>query len=761
MSDRAGEVGPPDAASMQAFGTPAPHAAPTSRAGTHWQHGALPVIHGYRLQGVAGVGGLGVVFDAEQEHPRRRVAIKVIRPELVADERLRDSVLRRFEREVAHASRLHHPYILPVYDAGFFEEGGRTLPYLAMEFLEAPSLLSFAEGQALDRNARMELLAKVAEGVHYAHLNNVVHRDLKPSNIVVREHGMPAIRDFSLAWSRPQEIASPERMTAPDLVACTFDYAAPEQLAPGGMAGPASDIYALGVLGFELLTGDLPYDCDRGNLLDLVRAIAEQRMRSSASLRQRLGEDCIAVMRKAVESSPERRYQSAQAMAADLRAVLRGDRPTARMPTLSDDLRRFARRHRAAVAASLVLILTAAAGTATTLWQASVARGNARIAEDRSDRLARFADSVTTELATLVERLPSGTESKWKLVDESLASLETLAADSPNDPAIHETLAKALLEMARVSGDPSRANVGDGQRAIAASRRAIAICRGIPGFAQSARLQTLAGEISLSLAKILADVETEQAAVEAWNAFDFFRAAASSDPSNLHAQAMMGYSIFISTSIAVPPDEERLRSALAVTWRFLESACERGLIVTPGQAMTVMDGYDSLAWTALRIGSFDDAARFIDAAESALRPLVAQGDVLASNGLVNLGRVRAELLEQSGDRIGSCSLRQDVCRRFDALFEQFPDTPVILASSALAAREFAACAVRTGTSVDEATHYSMLVHRRRWDRDRKNLSARRHLEDAIRLRLQWLGESNPSEAVELRRELDALQSSDS
>jgi serine/threonine protein kinase len=761
MNDRRGEPQRPDAASLQAFGTSAPRADMAAPAATHWHREALPSIVGYRLHGVAGVGGLGVVFDAEQEHPRRRVAIKVIRPELVADERLRDSMLRRFEREVAHASRLHHPYILPVYDAGFFEEGGRTLPFLTMEFLEAPSLLSFAETHALDGNARMELLAKVAEGVHYAHLNNVVHRDLKPSNIVVREHGIPAIRDFSLAWSRPQEIASPERMTAPDLVACTFDYAAPEQLAPGGIAGPASDIYALGILGFELLTGKLPYDCDRGNLLDLLRAIAEQRMRPSASLRHRLGEDCVAVMMKAIDPSPNRRYGSAQAMASDLRAVLRGERPSARMPTLRDDVWRFARRHRAAVFISLVLILTAAAGTATTLWQASVAKRNARIAEDRSERLARFADSITTELATMVERLPSGTESKWKLVDESLASLEALATESPNDPAIHEMLANALLEMARVSGDPSRANVGDRPRAVAASKRAIAICRGVSGFPQSARLQSLAGEISLSLAKILSTAEPAQAAEEASSAFSFFKNAASIDPSNIHAQSMMGYSIFVKTSIAVPTAGASLQDAFSETWAVLNDACVRGLSSNLQHAMTIVDGYDSLAWAALRLDRFDDAAHLADAAESTLRPHVEQGDPLASTRLLNLGRIRAEILEQSGDQMGSCALRQELCHGLDALSEQFPEMLVIAATLAHAAREFAECAVRTDANADEATRYSVLLQRRRWDRDHKNMMARRNLEEAIRLRLHWLGEDYPSESVELRRELDALPTSGS
>lgn len=772
MHDGAGEPtasvparrGPaPDAASVIAFGTAPPGAVrdgpATEQAGPRWHRGPLPEIPGYAIRSMVGVGGLGVVFDAQQSHPQRRVAIKLVRPELVADDRLRDSVLRRFESEVAHASRLHHPYILPVYDAGFFGEADRRQPYLAMEFLDAPSLLEFARARDLDRPARLELLAKIAEGVHYAHLNGVVHRDLKPSNIVVRESGLPAIRDFSLAWSRPQELAGRERLTEPGSVVCTFDYAAPEQLDATAEVGPSVDLYALGVIAYELLLGRLPYEVDRSDLGGLVRAIAEGRQRWDGTAMATLGPDLAAVLRHAIEPRTGDRYVSAERFAEDLRRVNRQERPSVRRATAFDDLRRVARRHRAATAVAALLLVAVAAGTTTTLWQARVASAHAARAEARSDRLGAFAEQVVSELVGMAELMPSGTAPRSQLLDEGVRTLESIASERNDDPDITETLANALVQLAQVAGDPSRSNVGDMERAARSARRAIELYESIPGYATEIRLRSRVASTQLVLAKILASSDDEGSLAAVWAASREFLAILAADPTEGNARAMSGYSLRIAAMIDLESQRERLQATLTETWAALDRALSMAPAPTREQALADSDSYESLASAATSLGRLDEARSLLAAAEAAIRPHADLGIPDALGRLANLGRAYARLCQLGGDREGEWARRTQVRDDFAALVERFPDNVRLLTSHVWVAYETAECAVRLDIDADAETKRSVELRRAWFERDRANESARVALEKSLSLRRSWLGDRSPEEAAAIDRELAALRPS--
>ncbi len=775
MHDRAGEPiastpaprGPAlDAASVIAFGTAPPGSGrsepPHREPNDLWHRGPLPTIAGYEIRGVAGVGGLGVVFDAEQEHPRRRVAIKVTRPELVADDRLRESVLRRFESEVAHASRLHHPYILPVYDAGFFGESGREQPYLAMEFLDAPSLVEYARAHALIFEAKLELLAKVAEGVHYAHLNGVVHRDLKPSNVVVRESGLPAIRDFSLAWSQPQELADRERVTEPGSVVCTFDYAAPEQLIAGGRAIEATDIYALGVMVHELLTDELPYDCSRRDLPDLLRAIADGRLRPISQLRRRLGADAAAVIVRALDPVPARRHASADELAADLRAICRGDRPSGRRPTAWDDLCRYARRHRAVMAGAGLAIAATVAGTATTLWQANLAQRHAATAEARSERLATLAQRVIFEITSAAEGLPASTAGRSLLLDRGIAALREIAEASPGNQALHESLGFALVYLARVLGDPVRPNVGDRDRAKAVAELAIETLAASPRATTDARCLAARADAHAMLGRMIGADDPPEA-------LDRFRAAhaLSTDLLELHSRdehGRLGAAHVMLQASQLVLDEARtwIDEELPRTTTRLEAIAARiraeSAAISSDEAVLVADICDSLARVAAAIGRTTEATRLIDEAERVLQENADPSAFACTVRLVNLERTRAEIGRAAGDPEKELAQRRRALERASDYASGLPEGAPPYLTPIRAALEFAECAVRVQLDADTATLEALRITKAHHDRDPTDAGAKAPYAEAIRYRMSLLearADGDP-ELASLRRLLDEL-----
>src|SRR5262245_55387072 len=211
-----------------------------------------PRLDRYRVVRVLGEGGMGTVYEAEQDSPRRTVALKVIRAGLASD-----LLLKRFAREAEILGRLHHPGIAQVYDAGVAENGQ---PYFAMELIAGVPLDQYARDQALDVPGRLELVARVRDAVQHAHERGVIHRDLKPGNILVESSGQPKVLDFGVARAADADLRDGTDLTGTGQLIGTVSYMSPEQVA----ASPAvldrrSDVYALGVILFELLAGRLPH----------------------------------------------------------------------------------------------------------------------------------------------------------------------------------------------------------------------------------------------------------------------------------------------------------------------------------------------------------------------------------------------------------------------------------------------------------------------------------------------------------------------
>jgi predicted Ser/Thr protein kinase len=210
----------------------------------------------YRILRRLGEGGMGIVYEAEQDSPRRRVALKVMQPLLATDERA-----RRFRHEAEVLGRLQHPGIAQIHEAGTFELGRGAQPYFAMELVEGVDLVTYVTRRDLDVRARLELLASVCDAVQHAHERGVIHRDLKPDNVFVDARGQVKVLDFGVARAAETSTMLSTLVTEEGQLLGTLAYMSPEQLSgvPDAVS-PQSDVYALGALAFELCAGRLPHD---------------------------------------------------------------------------------------------------------------------------------------------------------------------------------------------------------------------------------------------------------------------------------------------------------------------------------------------------------------------------------------------------------------------------------------------------------------------------------------------------------------------
>ncbi len=353
---------------------------------------AMPLpqqIGPYRILRLLGQGGMGAVYEAEQDNPRRLIALKVIRPGLVEP-----SLLRRFTHEAQLLGRLHHPGIAQIHEAGVAADGQ---PFFALELIRGVALNEYVTRHNLDPAGRLELLAQVCDAVQHAHDQGIIHRDLKPSNILVDESGRPKVLDFGVGRATDAGLLTSTDHTRTGQLLGTLGYMSPEQVtsAPHELDG-RSDVYTLGVVLFELLVGRLPFHVDHLPLPEAARTILEHEPSRLGSLDTRFRGDIETIVAKALEKDKTRRYQSAAELAADIRRHLRNEPIRARPPSALYQLRKFARRQKALVGGVLGVMAALAIGTVVSVIFAVRANQNAQEAGENArqsqehERSARY-----------------------------------------------------------------------------------------------------------------------------------------------------------------------------------------------------------------------------------------------------------------------------------------------------------------------------------------------------------------------------------
>lgn len=404
-------------------------------------------IPGFHLRELLAAGASGFVYRAEQERPRREVAIKVLRLDTLAA-----GQVARFQREAEILARLAHPGIAQVFEAGLAESAAGSLPWIAMEFVRGRELTRWIEEERPDARARVALFVALCEAVQHAHGRGIVHRDLKPSNVLVEADGRPKVLDFGIARTREDERTTSER-TRTGLVMGTLAYMAPEQArGEPGAIGPASDVYALGVMLFEALTGELPLELEAVDVLEGVRVVCAAEPRRLRTLAPELPADLETILIKALEKDPLRRYAGAGALGADLANWL-ADRPVlARRPTITYQAKKFVRRNRALTVSAVVVITALVVALFLSLRSLRLTR------EERA-RTSGAVDALASRIFDFAPSLGLSEEQRTALEEVEVTIALQLELD-PANRALKRTRAQALSELAALDlarGEAARA----------------------------------------------------------------------------------------------------------------------------------------------------------------------------------------------------------------------------------------------------------------------------------------------------------------
>ncbi|MBS1790609.1 MAG: serine/threonine protein kinase [Acidobacteria bacterium] len=456
----------------------------------------------YRLTGLIGQGGMGAVYAAvrDDDQYRQKVAIKLVKTELLGGGVNADPALQRFRRERQILARLEHPNIARLLDGGATPEGW---PYLVMEYIEGQPLTEFCETHNLTVVERLELFRAVCAAVQQAHQNLIIHRDLKPSNILVTKDGTAKLLDFGIAKLLNPELVTDGGFTdlaktATAMRVMTPDYASPEQ-ARGEAVTTATDVYSLGVVLYELLTGVRPHQFKGHSFIEIEHAICDvEPMRPSDAARQnpaslklskQLEGDLDNIILMALRKEPARRYQSAEQFSEDIRRHLCGLPVIARQDTIRYRAGKFARRHRWGVAATTAIALLLIGSAAFSGYQA-------RRAERRFQQVRKLANTFLFEFDGKIQNITGTTEARELLVKTALEYLDSLAKEAGDDAELQYELATAYAKVADVQGNPRMNNLGHTAEALVSCRKALDLAQALLSRSpQNSKYQRLLAEL--------------------------------------------------------------------------------------------------------------------------------------------------------------------------------------------------------------------------------------------------------------------------
>ncbi len=408
----------------------------------------------WRVTGVAGSGGMGAVYKAERDDRAfdRQVAIKVLH--LGMDTH---AARERFRQERRILAELDHPNIARLLDGGETDTG---LSYIVMEYVDGEPIVDYCVHRNLPRAARLRLFLLVCSAVHLAHQKLVIHRDLKPGNILVTRDGVPKLLDFGIA-----KLLEPSALqTITGFLALTPQYASPEQIR-GESVTTASDVYSLGMVLYEMLTGRRAYEVDSTRITEIARVVCD-----TAPAAPQLDADLNNILLMALRKEPARRYSSVQDFAADVERALTHRPVQARPASLGYRASKFVRRNRAAVAAGILVFGSLTGGlVATTRAQ--------RLERARFNQVRKLATSFLTDFDRDIRQLPGSTAARERLVSTALDTLENLAKNAGSDPELAAELAQAYISVGEVQGGAGSAGLGHTDRAEISYRKAVGLAR--------------------------------------------------------------------------------------------------------------------------------------------------------------------------------------------------------------------------------------------------------------------------------------------
>ncbi len=459
------------------------------RGGEHFRHEHRRIgrtISHYRIVEKVASGGMGDVYRAvraDREY-EKQVAIKLVRSGLDME-----FILDRFRTERQLLAGLDHPNIARLLDAGTTDDG---VPYYVMEFIEGKPIDEYCDAQRFSIVDRLRLFCAVCSAVHYAHQRLVVHRDIKPANILVTGDGVPKLLDFGIAkLLQPDSQLDEGARTVTMLRMMTPEYASPEQVR-GEPITTATDVYSLGMVLYQLLSGQPAYRLTSHSPHEIWQAICEtdpekpsaafrrlpealrveekpeHAMRETISaargtqpekLHRQLSGDLDHIVLKAIRKEPQHRYASAQQLSEDIESYLQGRPVAARARTWRYRSTKFVRRNKAGVAAAVLVVLALAVGMITTIQER-------RRAEKRFNDVRELANSLIFEVHDSIRDLPGATAARKLILQRAQEYLDRLAADSKSDPELLRELATAYGRLGSVLGNPMDANVGNSEQAL-------------------------------------------------------------------------------------------------------------------------------------------------------------------------------------------------------------------------------------------------------------------------------------------------------
>ena len=456
----------------------------------------------YRIIEEVGRGGMGAVFLAERADKEfdQKVAVKIVHNQFA-----NEALLERFRSERQILASLKHPNIAHLIDGGTTEDG---LPYFVMEYVEGETLLDYCDNNKLNTDERLKLFQNICSAVNHAHKNLIIHRDIKPSNILVTKDGVPKLLDFGIA--KPYSLnESKESVTLTQTGGrmLTPDYASPEQVS-GEIVTTSTDIYSLGVVLYELLTGHRPFQLATQNPIEAFKIICEKepirpsnmvgtteekvlndldtrkitpqtvsknRNTQPDNLSRQLVGDIDNILLKSIRKESERRYDSVNEFVEDIKRYQDGLPVSATADSKTYRVKKFVNRHKTGslmVAFATLLLISA---TAITSWQYFEAQKAQADAEQRFNDVRKLANSIVFELHDSIKDLPGSTPAREKLITRALEYLDKLASANSNDPTLLLELADAYEKIGDIQGGMHESNLGKRELAFKSYNKSLEI----------------------------------------------------------------------------------------------------------------------------------------------------------------------------------------------------------------------------------------------------------------------------------------------